>query len=180
MLDFFRVKVRETKDKEKKYEVYPNFIVGRSQHLMVRGGAFYAIWDEDSGLWSTDEYRVQQLVDREIDRWMEENADPEKEYVVKKMRNFDSGQWAQFQRFVKNISDNEKTLDDSLIFYDQETTLEDYATKKLPYPLSDAKPEAWDEIVGTLYAPEERRKIEWAIGSIFAGDSKFIQKFLVF
>src|SRR5699024_9921262 len=33
---------------------------------------------------------------------------------------------------------------------------------------------------GTLYAPEERRKIEWAIGSIFAGDSKFIQKFLVF
>lgn len=180
MLDFFRVKVRETKDKEKKYEVYPNFIVGRSQHLMVRGGAFYAIWDEDSGLWSTDEYRVQQLVDREIDRWMEENADPEKEYVVKKMRNFDSGQWAQFQRFVKNISDNEKTLDDSLIFYDQETTLEDYATKKLPYPLSDAKPEAWDEIVGTLYAPEERRKIEWAIGSIFVGDSKFIQKFLVF
>src|SRR5699024_8797176 len=43
LLDFFRVKVRETKDKEKKYEVYPNFIVGRSQHLMVRGGAFYVI-----------------------------------------------------------------------------------------------------------------------------------------
>jgi hypothetical protein len=31
-----------------------------------------------------------------------------------------------------------------------------------------------------LYSPLERDKIEWAIGAIFAGDSKWIQKFLVF
>lgn len=180
MLDFFQVKTREVKEKEIDYEVYPNFIVGRSKHLMVRGGAFHAIWDEESGLWSTDEYKVQELVDRELDIWMKENASADKVYILKRMRNFDSGQWAQFQRFVKNISDNEKTLDDSIVFYGQETKLEDYVTKKLPYPLSDVEPEAWDEIVGTLYSEEERRKIEWAIGSIFTGDSKHIQKFLVF
>jgi phage/plasmid-associated DNA primase len=39
---------------------------------------------------------------------------------------------------------------------------------------------AWDELVGTLYSVEEREKIEWAIGSVVAGDSKKIQKFLVF
>jgi replication-associated recombination protein RarA len=34
--------------------------------------------------------------------------------------------------------------------------------------------------VGTLYSVGERAKIEWAIGSIVAGDSKKIQKFVVF
>lgn len=178
MLDFFQVKTRDTKDGKK--EVYPNFIVGRSRDLMVRGGAFYAIWDEREGLWSTDEYRVQELVDKEIDLWMKENAKDGEIYVVKYLRNFDSGQWAQFQRFVKQISDNEKTLDNSITFYDQETVKTDYATKKLSYPMSDAEPEAWNEILGKLYSQDERRKIEWAIGAIFNGDSKSIQKFLVF
>jgi phage/plasmid-associated DNA primase len=34
--------------------------------------------------------------------------------------------------------------------------------------------------VGTLYSVGERAKIEWAIGSVVAGDSKRIQKFVVF
>lgn len=178
MLDFFRVQTREAKDG--KLEVYPNFIVGRSDHLMVQGGAFHAIWDEATGLWSKDEYKVQELVDKEVRAWLDENGKDDKIYSLKLLQNFDSGMWSNFQRFVKNISDNVKTLDNDIIFYDQETKLTDYATKKLPYPLTDSEPSAWNEIVGTLYSPEERRKIEWAIGSVFTGDSKFIQKFLVF
>ena len=33
--------------------------------------------------------------------------------------------------------------------------------------------------MSVLYSEDERRKIEWAIGSIVAGDSKTIQKFIV-
>lgn len=33
---------------------------------MVRGRSFYAIWDEEKGLWSTDEYDVQRLVDADL------------------------------------------------------------------------------------------------------------------
>ena len=33
--------------------------------------------------------------------------------------------------------------------------------------------------MSVLYSPEERHKIEWAIGAIVTGDSKTIQKFLV-
>ena len=40
--------------------------------------------------------------------------------------------------------------------------------------------DAYDELMSTLYSPEERKKIEWAIGSIIAGDAKEIQKFYVF
>jgi hypothetical protein len=51
----------------------------------------------------------------------------------------------------------------------------------MPYSLSEADCPVWDEIVGTLYEPEERRKIEWAIGSIFTGASlNDVQKFYVF
>lgn len=56
----------------------------------------------------------------------------------------------------------------------------DYISKRLPYDLSDEPCEAWNELVGTLYSPEEREKFEWAIGSIIAGDSVNIQKFFVF
>ena len=40
---------------------------------MIRGGDFYAIWIEERGLWSTDEQDALQLIDRELDRYAEEN-----------------------------------------------------------------------------------------------------------
>ena len=56
---------------------------------------------------------------------------------------------------------------------------EDYASKRLPYPLTDIETPAWNKLLSTLYLPEERHKLEWAIGAIVSGDSKSIQKFLV-
>ena len=50
----------------------------------------------------------------------------------------------------------------------------------MPYSLNEGACDAWDTIVGTLYNEEERTKIEWAIGAVVSGDSKKIQKFLVF
>jgi len=63
-VDFYQILCRETKDK--KLEVYPDFIVGRSTDLMVQGRTFYAIWDEARGFWSRDEYDVQRLVDEDL------------------------------------------------------------------------------------------------------------------
>ena len=34
---------------------------------MIRGGDFYAIWNEEKGLWSTDEQDALQLIDKELD-----------------------------------------------------------------------------------------------------------------
>ena len=51
--------------------------------------------------------------------------------------------------------------------------------KHLNYDLKEGNHSAWDELVGTLYEPTERHKIEWAIGAVVTGDSKEIQKFLV-
>lgn len=174
-MDFFNIKTE--KNRNGTIDVYPNFLVGRSKDLMVKGRSFYAIWDEEAGLWSTDEYDVQRIVDKELSKYVDEN---EGAFYVKYMRNFDSDRWAQFRKFVANVSDNATTLDDKLIFSNTEVVKEDYATKRLPYPLEDGDHSAWDEILGTLYSPEERAKIEWAIGAIISGDSRYIQKFMVF
>src|SRR5436190_4753295 len=147
---------------------------------MVQGRTFYAIWDEEAQLWSRDEYDVQRLVDEELDAEASRlKVKTGIDYQVKYMRSFNSRSWGQFRKFLAHISDNSHPLDSKLIFADTQVRKEDYATKRLPYSLAEGDTSAWDELVGTLYSTQERQKIEWAIGSIVAGDSKRIQKFVV-
>lgn len=174
-MDFFNIQVKEKKDGG--LILAPQFVVGKSKDLMVRGHAFYAIWDEEAGMWSTDEFDVARLVDKELNAHAEtkmENAS------ILTMRDFSSKSWISYRSLVANISDNSHQLDENLTFADQEVKRSDYVSKRLPYSLGGGDHSSWDELVGTLYSVEERRKIEWAIGSIIAGDSKKIQKFFVF
>lgn len=66
MIDFLMISTRSTK--RGVIEIYPKFIIKKSDDLMIRGSDFYAIWVEDRGLWSTDEQDALQLIDRELDK----------------------------------------------------------------------------------------------------------------
>jgi energy-coupling factor transporter ATP-binding protein EcfA2 len=178
-MDFYQVLSKETKDKG--IELYPDFIIGRSQDLMVQGRTFYAIWDAEKGLWSRDEYDVQRLVDEHLQAEAARlHAETGINYIVRYMRSFQSNSWANFRKFLANISDSSHPLDSKILFSNSEIKKTDYASKHLNYALEGGDISAWDELVGTLYSVEERAKIEWAIGSIVAGDSKKLQKFFVF
>lgn len=178
-MDFYKIIKKEKKDGS--LILRPDWKVGRSKDLMTRGGSFYAIWDEDKNLWSTDIYDVQRLVD-----WDLYNAAQEYEkntgvpIGVATLESNGTKLWDEFNRFVKNSGSNAHNLDEKLIFENTEVKKSDYASKRLPYALEAGDTPAWDSIVGTLYSEEERAKIEWAIGAIVSGDSKYIQKFLVF
>lgn len=148
---------------------------------MIRGGDFYAIWMEDQGLWSTKEQDVIRLVDHELDKFAEENRN-RFDAGVKVLHMWDSetcmiDRWHKYCQ--KQMRDSFHTLDEKLIFANDETKKEDYASRRLDYPLESGSIEAWDKLISTLYSPEERHKIEWAIGSVVSGDSKKIQKFMV-
>jgi hypothetical protein len=160
-------------------EIYPDFRVGRSKDLMVRGRSFYAIWDETAGLWSTDEYDVQRLVDQEMEAEAERLQKDGQTTHIKRLGSFGSNSWTQFRKFIQNISDNSKPLDENLAFINTEVKKSDYVSRRLPYSLEEGSYEAWNEIIGTLYNPEERAKLEWAIGAVISGDAKKIQKFIV-
>ena len=177
-MDFY--KIREWATKSGVIEVYPDFRVCRSKDLMVRGKDFYAVWDEAQGLWSTDEYDVQRLVDEDLYRYSEELKKTASAHVlVKYMGDFSSSSWLNFQRYIHSLSDSSHQLDESLTFANSVVKKEDYVSKRLPYALEDSSFGAYDELIGALYDEEEREKLEWSIGSIISGDSKDIQKFVV-
>lgn len=180
MMDFLKIATRSTK--RGIVEIYPNFIINnKSSDLMIRGSDFYAIWIDDRKLWSTDEQDVISMVDRELDRFAEENRD-KYDGGVKVLHMWDSetgiiDRWHKYCQ--KQMRDNFHTLDEKLIFSNEETNKKDYASKRLDYPLEPGSIEAYDRMMSVLYSPEERHKIEWAIGSVVVGDSKKLQKFMV-
>lgn len=185
MMDFLMISTRKSKDV---IEVYPKFIiptVRKSTDLMIRGGDFYAVWIEELGLWSTDEGAALQLIDHELDKYVEENREKleRKADNIRVLHMWDSGTgmidvWHKYCQ--RQLRDSFHMLDENLIFSNTKPRKEDYASKRLPYPLEDGDISSYDRLMSVLYSPEERQKIEWAIGAIVSGDSKYIQKFMVF
>lgn len=180
MLDFLMISTRSTK--RGVIEIYPKFIIKKSSDLMIRGGDFYAIWIEERGLWSTDEQDALILIDKYLDEYAEENKGKfEAQVRVMHMWDAESGMIDTWHKYCqKQMRDSFHQLDDTLIFANTKVSKKDYSSKRLPYPLEKGDISAWDKLISTLYSPEERRKIEWSIGAIVTGDSKNIQKFMVF
>lgn len=177
-MDFFQISTKEARGGV--LEVFPDFTVGRSKDLMVQGQSFYAIWDEEKGLWSRDEYDVTRLVDEFVLNHVKGMQTDGLSCNAKLLRSYGTNGWNQFRKFMKNVSDNSHPLDTKVTFANTEVKKTDYASRRLNYSLEPGPHPAWTEITTTLYSNEERAKFEWAIGAIIAGDSRKLQKFLVF
>ncbi len=178
-MDFYRIRVHEKKDGS--LHIRPDWVVGRSKDLMTRTGSFYAVWDEENKTWSTEIYDVVRLVDEDLYRHKEElERKTGQIYKVDTMASHGTKVWDDFNRFLRNSGNNSHPLDESLVFENTEVKKEDYSSRRLPYSLHDGRTDSWDALIGTLYNEEERAKIEWAIGAVVSGQSKRIQKFLVF
>ena len=183
MLDFYTIDKSEVK--KDYFTVKPFFLIStHPSDLMIRGKDFYAYWNEKTGLWSKDEGELFQTIDHDTYEFRKQLASDENNrgvFVAKYIRIASSGVIDEWHKYCqKQMRDSYKELDNKIIFRNTETTKKDYASKKLPYDLIEGPYDAWEEIVSTLYAPEEREKIEWSIGAIISGDSKKIQKFVVF
>lgn len=148
---------------------------------MIRGGDFYAIWDEERGLWSTDEDDVVRLIDAELEKFAEQYKKNSVEHIkVLYLWDVETGMIDAWHKYCqKQVRDNYNMLDEKLIFSNDETNKKDFASRRLNYPLEQGSIDSYDKLISTLYTPEERHKLEWAIGAIVTGDSKHIQKFMV-
>ena len=173
-------------------EIKPKFIVCNSKDLMIRGSDFYAFWDEEKGLWSTDEQDLIHRIDFLLDEYLKENKEKLLDEYIRKFRlpyedniyvqhlwdadNKVIDKWHHYCQ--KQMRNKYHQLDSKLIFANQEITKKDYATKRLAYALEPGDFSSWDELIGTLYEPEERLKIEWAIGAVVTGESRKLQKYV--
>lgn len=183
MLDFLIISHSE--NKKGFVEVFPIFKVGGSvKDLMIKGNRFYAIWNESAGLWSTDQDVAINLMDLELKKYTDELkkdvAYQDKHITTKYFWNSNSGSIDKWNKYIqKQMWDHYELLDKTIIFSDAETTRDSLASKKLPYAMGEGSIDCYEKLIGTLYTPEEKQKLEWAIGSIIAGDSKKLQKFIV-
>lgn len=188
MLDFlsFGVERRKTGGAD----IVPEFELilddgSESKDLMIRGGDFYAVYNDISGLWETREAGLIKLVDRELDKFKAENLERLMNVFgdnigIKYMRHGKTRMIDEWHHFCKDqCSDHFKVLDQRVIFANTEVKREDYASKRLPYALEEGSIDSYERIISTLYSPEERRKLEWAIGSIVAGKNSLHHKFIV-
>ena len=184
MFDFVEIAAVENETARRRtLDIYPIFLVkANSNDLMIRGRDFYAVWDEEQRIWSTNEQTVVDIIDREIDRvYQEKKEDPRYSvgWVIKpkRMKYSTSGVIDQWHKYVqKQCRDNYHQLDEKVIFANSRSNKRDYSSKQLPYALEEGDHSAWDELISVLYSDSERDKLEWAIGSVIAGDSKKLQK----
>ena len=183
MFDFVNirhvVKPSSKPDRPDTVKVYPEFRVVDSEDLMIKGASFYAVWDDEAGMWSRNPRTVCDVIDAKL---REEEAVirrdgrfPEISYLT----DFSTKKWSEFLAYCGTLPDNYHELDSKLTFANDDVRKEDYVSKRLPYALEQGCIESWEELIGTLYDPIERQKLEWAIGCIVDGDSTQVQKFLV-
>lgn len=179
MVDFFMVSTRSTQ--RGVIEIYPKFIIRKSSDLLIRAGDFYAVWLEDKGVWSTDEDDLIDLIDRELDKFAEENKHKfGSNFRVLHMWDAETGMIDRWHKYCQKQSrDSFVMLDEKLVFSNSEVNKKDYSSKRLNYPLEEGEYPAWEKLVSTLYSEEERHKIEWSIGAVVSGESKRLQKFMV-
>lgn len=182
-MDFFKPAVVEMQGR--KIRVEANYLINDYTDIMIKGGDFYAIYDKSRGLWSTNINDAVSIIDDILfDYAKDMRNDPKYNgylITVKSLKNsIDKGMLDFKQWYQKLAPDRFEWLDGKIIFANDETEKSDYATFKLPYNMAEGDTSAWDELTDKLYSPEEKRKIEYGIGSVISGASKTLQKFFIF
>lgn len=170
--------------------VYPMFL-STAKDIMRKGGHFYAVLNREDGLWSTNEDDMYQIIDNDLYSYADEHYckdengfyhdDMNREVHIKTIEESTSKMLIEFNKWFNNLpaNFNYKPLDSDLTFLSDKVAPEMYRSKRLFYDLTDGDMSAYEELIGTLYVPEEREKLEWAIGSVLSGDSKKIEKMIV-
>ena len=177
-MDFYKINVQQ---RNGAIRIVPEFIVGPTKDIMIRGHEFYAIFDEATNRWSTNVYDVVKIINAELyDTAKAMNGgNMPIDCVVNDLRYFSNGSWKMFKDYISKMEDTYVTLDSKVMYSNSEFTKEDYCSKQLNYQLAKGDHSAWDKLMKTLYDENELRKLEWGIGSIIKGDSRDIQKFFV-
>ena len=177
-MDFFTPRSRAAKNGV--VEIYPDFRVVMPTDILIQGGSFVAVWDEEIGLWNTNEFRVAELIDQELIEFaktIEGSFQGGTRFQL--VSDYGSRSWTGYRNWLSSMPDTARPLDKTLTFENTKVLKETYATQRLPYALAEGDHSSWDKIISTLYDDEARLKIEWSIGAIVSGASRSIDKFVV-
>ena len=177
-MDFYEIETSPMRGHAGMMEVAPWFYNVDSRDIMLRDGEFVAVWNPSTELWSKDERDVIEIIDRDIQQYVETSGI--QNVFPRFCRRDGDGVWKKYRLWAKNMIDTDHPLDRNPVFQNTVVRQEDHVSYRLPYSIEDGVPVNWTKLVDTLYDPLEREKIEWVIGAVLTGDSRTIDKFLVF
>lgn len=177
-MDFYEIETAPMRGQAGMMEVVPMFLNLKSRDIMLRDGEFVAVWNPKTELWSKDERDVIGIIDGDVQNYIETSGI--RNVLPRFCRRDGDGIWKKYRLWAKNMIDTDQPLDRNPVFLNTVTRQEDHVSYRLPYSLEDGVPVNWTKLIDTLYDSSEREKIEWAIGSVLTGDSRTIDKFIVF
>lgn len=177
-MDFYEIETAPMRGQAGMMEVAPMFLNLKSRDIMLRDGEFVAVWNPKTELWSKDERDVISIIDGDVQNYIETSGI--RNVLPRFCRRDGDGIWKKYRLWAKNMIDTDQPLDRNPVFLNTVTRQEDHVSYRLPYSLEDGVPVNWAKLTDTLYDSSEREKIEWAIGSVLTGDSRSIDKFIVF
>ena len=161
---------------EKGAAIRPEFMNKRQSDLIVKGGKFYAVWDSDNSIWSTDIYECIDIIDADLFDASNSYAGNPRPLLL----SLDSTKmYKEFLEYMKRQPDSSAVLDRDITFLSDKVVKSDYRSKRLPYDMADIPTPAFDKFMTTVWTSGDIDKIEWCIGSIIEGDAKNLEKFLV-
>src|SRR3954463_2130556 len=100
-MDFIRVGYKENKDGTR--EFYPALLALDSQDIVIRGGQFVAIWDEDTNLYTKNQANIPEVIDRSFIKMVAN--DIRSGDMVKKVQNFDNQIYNRVLSLMRSIGD---------------------------------------------------------------------------
>lgn len=185
MLDFVRINASLKKiDGESVTYLRPDFIVKSGvKDLIISGHAFRAVYNEKTGFWTESLDDLAQLIDATTKEYAEDTygSDYSDSVQIAYATDFSTKIMLDFYSYVRttrsDTSVKDNVLNRRILYADDTPKKEDHATFKLPYSLSNGDISGWEELIGTLYKPLEKMKLEWFIGCIGSNNFKDIDKF---
>ncbi len=102
-MDFF--KIDEQRDKQGVINLKPLFVFGKIDDFMIKGRSFYAIFNQETNLWSTNESSVPILVDDGMWKRYEELTAQGEMVRVHSMRTTAYRSWVEYRSYIYNMWD---------------------------------------------------------------------------
>ena len=179
-MDFMKVDklAVQSRNSEHDFNVTPDFIYAGVKDLVVRGGVFYAFWNQDH--WSTSMDELIIAIDKETLKLHKQyqKDDPEHSYGVQLVNNDRSGVRKKLENYFKMVATPDVAFNTQILFSKDQMEREDYSTTKLSYTPTEGTTPNFDELMGTLYEPDQLNKILWFMGAVLTNSMPQIQKFM--
>lgn len=159
-----------------------------AKDYISKGMKPYAVYDKESGLWFTGNEaeltrKIAQMMHNDLHKFKSilpmdipiDGGDPLRPKVKSPKENY-----FKIKDLLPNVCENSKlTVDNRIIFSNEEVEREDYATKKLPFAKVEGPIDNYNKLVHSILPDEEIEMMEWCIGAAIAGDQTKIQHMLV-